>query len=396
MPVDFADVSEALHALYDSLGLAQSRLCASFPVVAAEQDPVERARVLRAILLEAIELLQPARPGSFLSSTARSYQVLTLHYVDGLSLVKIADELHISRRQAYRDLAQALDKLAEFLGARDWSIPNLKAPTESDDPLLQEIDRLAAHVAPIDLLQVARTSIDIVDSLAKNLDVDLAVHLPSGEIIIHASEDLLRQTLVKMLSVVIRHVHDGHASLHVNQERDITLCARLCPRSEPGLFAEFPTLRHLAQAQGLRLDAKLDSEGRMALILIIPRRQKLILIIEDNESTANLFIRYLANMRDWEIVTAQDPVESIELAKRHTPDLILLDIMMPGTDGWSLLQNLRTQPETTDTPIVVCTVFDEIELARTLGASGYLKKPVSQIGLQRELARHLEPMRNSA
>jgi len=52
--------------------------------------------------------------------------------------------------------------------------------------------------------------------------------------------------------------------------------------------------------------------------------------------------------------------------------------MMRDTDGWTVLQRLKAEPRTQDIPVLVCSVIDEPELARTLGAAGLLKKPVSR------------------
>jgi Amt family ammonium transporter len=60
---------------------------------------------------------------------------------------------------------------------------------------------------------------------------------------------------------------------------------------------------------------------------------------------------------------------------------------MPTMDGWEILQALQANPETRDIPVIVCSVWDEPELAYSLGATYFLKKPISQRDLWAALAR---------
>lgn len=75
------------------------------------------------------------------------------------------------------------------------------------------------------------------------------------------------------------------------------------------------------------------------------------------------------------------------------PDVILLDVMMPHQDGWQVLQRLQAQVGTQHIPVIVCSVFDDPELARSLGAVDFLPKPVSRLQLLRALSRRRENSR---
>jgi CheY-like chemotaxis protein len=70
--------------------------------------------------------------------------------------------------------------------------------------------------------------------------------------------------------------------------------------------------------------------------------------------------------------------EGLRLLQSLAPDAIVLDVMMPEMDGWELLQRIRTSPRTTDVPVIICSVFNDPELAYSLGVSLFLPKPVSQ------------------
>jgi putative two-component system response regulator len=73
------------------------------------------------------------------------------------------------------------------------------------------------------------------------------------------------------------------------------------------------------------------------------------------------------------------------------PDLIILDVMMPSMDGWQVLRSLKQNPATKSTPIIICSVLREPELAISLGAISYLIKPVDRLELLATLERIIHP-----
>ena len=64
------------------------------------------------------------------------------------------------------------------------------------------------------------------------------------------------------------------------------------------------------------------------------------------------------------------------MAQEISPEIIVLDVMMPDMDGWEVLGQLRHHPVTSHIPIIVCTVLPEEELAHSLGASDFVRKPL--------------------
>ena len=90
--------------------------------------------------------------------------------------------------------------------------------------------------------------------------------------------------------------------------------------------------------------------------------------------------RYLTGL-DLHVVAAGNGPAGLALARELAPAAIVLDVMMPDVDGWEVLQTLRTQPETRGIPVIICSVFDDPELAAALGASHFLSKPVSREAL---------------
>jgi len=104
---------------------------------------------------------------------------------------------------------------------------------------------------------------------------------------------------------------------------------------------------------------------------------KKILIIEDDENSAlALVIRLKAH--GFATATASDAISGLSMAVRQRPDLILLDIAIPGGDGFTLAEKLRTLPETKVLPVIFLTASKDPELRQKvmdLGAAGLLEKP---------------------
>ncbi len=103
-----------------------------------------------------------------------------------------------------------------------------------------------------------------------------------------------------------------------------------------------------------------------------------VLVVEDNETNLRL-IRYLLSSKGYEARSAVNATEAMEVLKEFHPRLILMDMQLPGTDGYELTRRLKAAPETKDIVIVALTAFamkgDE-EKAREAGCDGYLTKPL--------------------
>jgi CheY-like chemotaxis protein len=87
--------------------------------------------------------------------------------------------------------------------------------------------------------------------------------------------------------------------------------------------------------------------------------QKTVLVVEDDEAVSSLLIALLED-RGYTAIPALDGRTAIALARKHQPDLITLDLALPGTDGHEVLQNLKTHPTTRDIPVVVISAFTQI------------------------------------
>jgi len=104
-----------------------------------------------------------------------------------------------------------------------------------------------------------------------------------------------------------------------------------------------------------------------------------ILIVDDEEDIIEL-IKYNLKNEGYSILTAQSGEQAIKIAKQSRPDLIVLDLMLPGMDGLEVTRYLRSNEETSDMPIVMLTAKGEesdIITGLELGANDYISKPFS-------------------
>ena len=105
---------------------------------------------------------------------------------------------------------------------------------------------------------------------------------------------------------------------------------------------------------------------------------KRILIIEDDRSTVRL-TEYTLQQAEYEVITAPDGFEGLRKAVSEHPDLIILDVMLPGLDGYEVCHRLRQKPETANLPILMVSAKarqNDKDVGLKMGADAYLAKPV--------------------
>ncbi len=106
---------------------------------------------------------------------------------------------------------------------------------------------------------------------------------------------------------------------------------------------------------------------------------KTVLVIDDEPDLVKL-LDYNFTQADYLVLTATDGAAGLETARRHHPDLVVVDVMMSGLDGWEVVKRLRADPATASVPILMLTAKAEEAdrvLGLELGADDYVSKPFS-------------------
>lgn len=122
----------------------------------------------------------------------------------------------------------------------------------------------------------------------------------------------------------------------------------------------------------------------------IPKKHHCILLADDSPS--NLAIMAMA-LPEYRLLTASDGLQALEIAGREQPDLILLDIKMPGMDGHETCRRLKQQTDTEDIPVIFVTGLNEEDdetQGFALGAVDYITKPISPAIVRARIATHLQ------
>ena len=110
---------------------------------------------------------------------------------------------------------------------------------------------------------------------------------------------------------------------------------------------------------------------------IIKNGSALVLVIDDDPAVRDIFSRVLVS-EGLRCITAADGHDGLSKAFAHHPDLIILDVLMPKVDGWSVLSSLKGNPRLASIPVIMQSVKDDRDLGFMLGASEYLVKPVDR------------------
>jgi two-component system, cell cycle response regulator DivK len=116
-----------------------------------------------------------------------------------------------------------------------------------------------------------------------------------------------------------------------------------------------------------------------------------ILVVEDNPLNLKL-IRDVLEFQGFEVLTAKSGEEGVAVASSSSPDLVLMDLQLPGIGGHEALLRMRSDPRCRRVPVIAVTAFamkDDIERAEEAGFDGYIAKPISVRALPAQLAPFL-------
>lgn len=430
------DLRRALYHLYDPDELRRNPVFALF-----SPEHGGSPSALRDLLVAAIATLKPAAGVSADSNAWRTHRLLQHRFVEQFDQAQVATNLGLSIRQIRRQEHQALQTLADVLwrtydlaarsaprgaspdpsgsgpaepadrpgigystaipaGARTDSDPI--GPDASGTSHAQELSWLGRSLPleAVDVEQLVMTALETAGPLLQTLRVQLTCNLPPGLPGVEVQAGPVRQALLVLVSEAIRSAAGGRLVVAGQLEpAQVTISVmatsgtRMAADDIAATRERLTLAQRLAALSGGSLEILPESDGiPFGAYLGLPRVAPLsVLFIDDNDDVHQLFHRYLAGTR-YAYMGERDPARALIVAETVAPQIIVLDVMLPGVDGWELLGSLRAHPTTRDIPVIICSILPLDELALSLGAADMLQKPVTREALLRALDRRAEAL----
>ncbi len=357
--------------------------------------PTEGVEGVRKKLIEVIEQGAQNLTATETAKLSFLFRVLYHRFVQSLSQEKAAEVLDISARHLRRKQNEAIRALA----VRLWSQGKTAEPEEGSDlleqspqnqtwadMLLHEIEVLNNHSSGItvDLGKVIQKTVDMARYLQQNDGISIEVdRIPEGsEIAVHPN--VLRQAILYIFRQIVQAGYSGQLKLSAKRLEGFTSISFTLQKNE-----EFPSfaiaqIKELASVLGGKAEILFETNC-CSLDLIFPNSYKInVLVVDDNYETVQLFRRFTLNSR-FEIFHFPGGTDLFEQIQAVSPNILVMDVLLPGQDGWDLLIQIRQNPATSLLPVIVSSVMGDPEIAHSLGANSYLPKPVDQKSFLRAL-----------
>ena len=288
-----------------------------------------------------------------------------------------------------------------------------------------EAGKMELNFEEVQLAEMVHSVFSTAKGLVKEKPIKLVEKIPDNMPSIRGDTMRVRQVLLNLISnsskftdegsitveSVLQNAPDGKLEALINV---IDTGPGISPEGQEKLFKAFsqvdgsPTRKSGGSGLGLSICANLvqlhggrigvhSEEGKGSTFWFtlpvynqpieeIPEGKKIILAIDDDPQVISLYERYL-NSQGYHVVPLTDPSKAKERIIELKPFAATLDIMMPNIDGWTVLTDLKSDPATRDTPVIICSIAEQTDKGFNLGASDYLVKPINQDDLLSTLTR---------
>lgn len=389
------DVKDILNHLSDPAYLENHNLLDLF-YHGADKARAARMQALRQTFQGSIDFLKPPEGTPANASEWRCYKILNFRYFQLKEWHVIEEELGLSQRQVQRDLKKGIDALVSILWdhyaaqnsaeAQGIDVKEEEAETYDQELIKEELKNWEISYDMINLSQVLEQALQLCATL---LETELHSRVDMTEVDtklnVLVDQVLTKQGLYKIFSMI----GSGPESLKVClgtrklndffYELSFTFNTTQIKAVEHWAIAQlFFTIQGLSQNI-----VETDKETKISVILPV-KKQISCLVIDDVESVRRLIERMLGSY-GIQVFGASNYPTAINLIQLVRPDFILLDILMPKMDGWQMVKNLKSSPDTSEIPVIICSVLFEPELSQAVKAAGYIRKPIDRLELIKTL-----------
>ena len=291
-----------------------------------------------------------------------------------------------------------------------------------------EAERMTVFAEPFTVEQLLKDVAATAEALVAQKNNVLAIDAPPGLGTMNTDQVKLRQCLLNLVSNAAKFTEDGTLTLRARREGEtlefavIDTGIGMTPEQLEKLFERFSqadvstTRRFGGTGLGLAItrafcrlmggDVTVTSTAGVGSTFTIrvpatlpadlaeleqpaeadAHTQDVVLLIDDDAAQRDLLTRFLTR-EGFAVRVATDGQTGIGMARSLRPRAILLDVMMPEPDGWSVLKMLKADPETAGIPVIMVTFVNEPALSQSLGATDFVPKPVDWDRLKRLMER---------
>jgi PAS domain S-box-containing protein len=254
---------------------------------------------------------------------------------------------------------------------------------------IQLLQRIPADMPPVrgDTMRVRQILLNLISNAAKFTEV--------GSITI---ESLVQKGPTGKLEALINVIDTGPGISAEDQKKLFQAFSQVdgsATRKTGGTGLGLSICANLIQLQGGRIGVQSQvGKGSTFWFTLplyyqpeqtIPEGKKVVLAIDDDPQVIGLYERYLTP-QGYHVLPVTDALQAKEQILKIKPYAITLDIMMPNKDGWSILNELKTDPATQNIPVIICSILEQADRGFSLGAADYLVKPI----LEEELVNALD------
>ncbi len=392
---------------------------ATYGVVVHSRRMMELEEAHHLALIEAKEVAERANQAKsdFLSSMSHELRTPMNSILGFGQLLEYDDSLSDEHKASVNEITKAGQHLLELIN-------------EVLDLARVESGRIELSMEPVEVCPLIDECFAMIESLAQKRSIVMS-HSGVKNLFVRADNMRLKQALLNLLSNAVKYNREG-GNIDVEVIEDNSTVRISVTDTGPGISAEkLPELfqpfnrldaedsniegtgigltitRRIIELMGGSVDVhsevgvgstfwielplesiaeeeRVEETTKEGLVRTIaePGSQHIVLYIEDNPQNLRLVSRILANRSHIHLLTAHTPELGIELASERLPELILLDINMPGLDGYQVLEILKKNPKLTDIPVIAVTANAmprDIEKGKQAGFTAYVTKPIDVV-----------------
>jgi CheY-like chemotaxis protein/anti-sigma regulatory factor (Ser/Thr protein kinase) len=298
-----------------------------------------------------------------------------------------------------------------------------------------EAGRMELDLEPVLLADLIEHGVAMVRERAATHRISLACEIEPSLGMARADERKLKQVVLNLLSNAVKFTPDGGSvtveALRVGDEAQVSVRdtgigiadeeqdrifeafqrgGRAARTSTEGTGLGLTLSKRIVDLHGGRLwlesELGVGSTFSFAIPMLpgaaapaepipeaVPAAGGSVVIVEDDHRLAGLLRVYLEDA-GYAVAIARDGIEALDLVRRLEPAAVILDVLLPGPNGWEVLAKLKSDPATSAIPVVIVSMIDERGAGFALGAADYLVKPVDRARLLDALARCVAPRRD--